>query len=180
MVFYINKVKIKIEYSFLLIIAFALLLQNSVMLCVLLFSSLHELAHLISLVVFKGKPDELCLAFYGIGLKHSSKLSFSKELTFLLSGVAVNFLFAILNIQRDINYSLALINILPVYPLDGGRALKLVLNKLFSLSVSDKVFKTVSVVFSFLLIFGFIYYKNFSLLLIFVYLIIFSFNNSFE
>ena len=177
MVFYISKTEIKLEYSFLLIIAFALLMKNSNILFVVLFSSIHELAHLISLICFNGKAKQITLAFYGIGLKYDYSFGFIEELIFLLSGVFINLIFGVFDINRDINYSLALINVLPIYPLDGGRALKLILNKVFSVNISDRVFRFISICVIISLIAYSISVKNISIILITIYILIFSFNN---
>ena len=180
MVFYINKTKIIIQYSFLLIIAFSLLINNKNILYVVLFSSLHETAHILSLIIFHQTPEEITFAFYGIGLKSDYSLSFFKELVFLLIGALLNLLLAFFGVFREINYSLAIINLLPIYPLDGGRALKLILNKVFSLDFSDRLFRWVSALIILSLIAYSLYNKNYSLILIVIYILIFSFNNSFE
>ena len=180
MTFYINKTRVKIEYSLFLIIAFSLLIGNNNILYILLFSSIHECAHLIALIAFKGKPLEINLAFYGIGLKYRHSFTFNQELIFLFSGAGVNILLFVFNIYRDINFALALINILPLYPLDGGRALKLILNKYFNLSVSDRIFNAVSLFFFIAIIVYSVLRRNISLLLISIYILLFSINNSFE
>jgi stage IV sporulation protein FB len=180
MVFYVNKAKIRIEYSFLLMIAFSVLLKSSNIAFVLLFSSLHEIGHLIALLVFGGRAKEINISFYGIGLKYDYSFSFLKELVLFSAGIIVNLILCLLNINRNINLSLALINMLPLYPLDGGRILKLILNKLFYLNVSDYIFKTVSFIVLALLVIYSIYAKNYSLILIIIYIIIFSLNNTFE
>ena len=177
MVFYINKTKIKLEYSFLLIFAFALLMKSRDILYVLVYSSIHELAHLIALVCFKGRAKQITLAFYGIGLKYDYSFAFAEELIFLLSGVLINLILGVLNCHREINYSLAFINILPLYPLDGGRALKLILNKAFSMNVSDKFFSFITICFITALIIYSVSAKNVSLILIIFYILVFSFNN---
>ena len=180
MVFYVNKAKIRIEYSFLLMIAFSVLLKSSNIAFVLLFSSLHEIGHLIALLIFGGRAKEINISFYGIGLKYDYSFSFLKELVLFSAGIIVNLILCLLNINRNINLSLALINMLPLYPLDGGRILKLILNKLFYLNVSDYIFKTVSFIVLALLVLYSIYAKNYSLILIIIYIIIFSLNNTFE
>jgi len=178
MVFYLCSAKIKIEYSFLLIIAFSILLKNENILLLLLFSSLHELAHLILLLTFKGKVKELNIAFYGIGLKYEYSLTFIEELLFFSAGAVVNLFLFVFSIHPEINGALALINLLPIYPLDGGRIIKLILNRLFLLDISDLLFKAISVITIIILIAYSAYTKNYSLTLISLYIIIFSINNT--
>ena len=178
MVFYVNKTKLRIEYSFLLMIAFAVFMKNSNTIYLLLFSSLHELGHLAFLIAFKGRAKEINVAFYGIGLKYDYSFTFIKELLFLAAGVAINAVFCFIGIQKEINGALAFINILPIYPLDGGRAVKLVLNKAFCLDLSDRIFKLISVITIVLLIAYSFSTNNYSLILITIYIIIFSVNNT--
>ncbi len=168
--FILYGVKIKIQFSFLLIISFSLLTGAKSLIYVLLFASLHEAGHLISLYLLGGKADKITLSFYGIGLTHSSKLGRGREFIFLLSGCFINLIFVFLNIKREINFPLFILNILPVYPLDGGRALMLFTG------INTKPFYIIS--FSFLLgiVLYSVYTKNFSLLLICVYLAVISVN----
>ena len=92
----------------------------------------------------------------------------------------VNIVFAILDLKRNINIALAVINLLPVYPLDGGRLLKLVLSNVFSLNVGDRILYIISaIIVAALLIFS-IMFKNPSLALIAVYVIAYAINNSFD
>lgn len=161
-------------------IAFSILTENENVLYVILFSALHELGHIILLYIIGGKAETITVAYYGIGLKHKSSISDFKQILFLLGGVAVNLLFILLDIKRDINLALFAVNILPLYPLDGGRALKLVLNNIFDINVSDRVFIFISVLIIIFLIAAAIYIKSLSLILIVVYIIIYSMNNSFD
>ena len=103
-------------------------------------------------------------------MKHSSDLKFKDEIVFLLSGVGVNLFFAVINVQRQINLSLFLINILPVFPLDGGRILKLILDRVFDFYISYKVFISISILFFVAMMIYAIYNKNFNIILIGIYL----------
>ena len=163
-----------------LIIAYAMLFKSYDFLFVILFSALHELGHLIALLICKGKPDRLVFAYYGIGLKHSSDFNAFRELIFLSAGIVVNLFFYIFNIKRDINLALLIVNALPIYPLDGGRILKIILNKFFNLTISDMIFKAISVFIIILLIITALYLKSVSLGFITLYVIVYSINNSFN
>lgn len=178
--FYLNNVSIKIEYSLFLMIAFALLLEFDSVLYVILFSSLHEMGHIAVLYLFKGKAKSITISYYGIGLKHNCDFSNSKMILFLLSGVFVNLLFSIFNIQREINTALFFINILPLYPLDGGRAIKIMIDSIFDLKSSILIFRIITCLAVILLIFLAVYLKNLSLILIVLYIIVYSVCNSFD
>ncbi len=178
MKFYINNAQIKIEFSFILIISASLIFENYNLIYVLLFSALHELGHIVLLYILGGKADSVTIAYYGIGLKHSSNLSYGREIIFLLGGITVNLLFALLDIYRNINLSLFIINALPIYPLDGGRVFKLMLCSLFDISLSDKLLTISGIIFITLIIITAVIRGNISLALIAVYLIIYTLNRS--
>ncbi len=166
--FILYGVKIRIKFSFILIISFSLLTGADSLIYVLLFSSLHEAGHIISLYLLGAGAERITLSFYGIGLTHKAKLSRGEELIFLLSGCAVNLVFVLLGIRRDINLPLFILNILPVYPLDGGRALSLLTG------LNIKLFYSVSfTVLAGIIIYS-VYTVNFTLLLISVYLCVFA------
>jgi len=151
-------------------LSFAAFFGAKDLLYVLLFSALHELGHLLMLVLFKGSADSLKFSYYGLALKYESRLSAVKEFFVIFAGPAVNIaLYSIL--RDDINLLLFFVNILPVYPLDGGRMLRL-----FSVRISKAVSSITLIavyILSFYLLFRF---HSFSLILIAVYLTVFSIN----
>lgn len=180
MIFKIGKTVVKIEFPFFIVIALSLVFQKSSVLDVLAFCALHELGHLAALLFCGGTPEKITVSYYGVGLKYDCPLGNAKNFFVLVSGVIVNIVFAILDLKRNINIALAVINLLPVYPLDGGRILKLVLSNVFSLNVGDRILYIISaIIVAALLIFS-IMFKNPSLALIAVYVIAYAINNSFD
>ncbi len=163
-------VEYKIEYSFFIVVLIALLCESKQFLYLILFSSLHELGHIVTLYAFKGKAEKITLSYYGVGLIHSSRLGFIQELVFLLSGIAVNLLMVLINVQPKINLALLLINLLPIYPLDAGRCLKLLCDRIFDFYISYKAYYIVAVICLLALLFYAVYAKSLNALFICLYL----------
>ncbi len=136
MVFTLGQCRCKIEFSFILMLALALVSGIKSILLVMLFASLHEAGHLLLLYAFHGRATALTLAFYGIGLQHRARFTKWQEALFLLGGAAVNGLFVLLNVHREINLPLLLLNALPLYPLDGGRVIALFCSERITRAVS--------------------------------------------
>ena len=166
MVLRIFNCQLKIEFSFVLMLSVALLTDNGTIAALLLFASLHEGGHLLLLLFFGGRPERITLAFYGVGLRHSSLLKRWQEWLFLLGGIAVNAVFVAANIHREVNGPLLLINALPIYPLDMGRALRLY--------VPYRFCRVVSCLFLLGMAVSAVLLKNVSLGLIAVYILAFS------
>lgn len=162
--------RIIIDYSFVLVVSFSALFSAEKILYLLLFSSVHELSHLIALLIVGGKADSIKLSFYGIALNYSCKIPRLREFIVIASGPISNLILFLL-FKDDINLTLFLLNIFPVYPLDGGRILDLFSYRLSA--ISGKIFLVVILLISLYLI---IFYKSFSLFLISVYLIFYSIN----
>lgn len=169
--FYIGKCNVVIGYSFVLMLSIAALFDASQLIFVLLFSVLHEFGHLIALLLLKGYPDVLRFSFYGFALKYSCCLSRAKESIVLLSGPAMNLVLYLI-LKDDYNLILFILNMLPVYPLDGGRVIYL---------FSKKLSKVLSMIFFILIfivsIYLIIFYDSFSLFLICIYLFVFCIND---
>jgi stage IV sporulation protein FB len=99
---------------------------------------LHEAAHLFCLISYDAPPTEIIIGAAGFRMTKSSKLlSYRQEIVTSLAGVVVNFGIAALMFLLYIytgrderllmpvyaNLGLGIINILPIEPLDGGKAL---------------------------------------------------------
>lgn len=159
---------IRIEFSFILVLSFAVLSGADGLLYLLLFSGVHELGHFIALYACGGKADSLTFSFYGLALKYSSQLTRVKEFFVILAGPAINLILYIF-LKDDINLILFAINILPIYPLDGGRILRLFYDRAAAI-----ISRVCLVLITLLSVYLIIEYKSFSLLLIAVYLIIYG------
>ena len=165
-----NKFVFKLDFSFLILLSFAVLYGYKNTVDILLFSAFHEAGHIIALLLFKIKPDLIKISFYGIGLKHKNNLSKAKEFIVLFCGPLVNLIFFLI-LKDNINLILLLINSFPALPLDGGRVIKL---------ITPKYAKAISLFFLIILscfsAYLFIEYHIFSLALISIYLIVFNLN----
>lgn len=162
---------VKVEYSFFLLLSFAVLYGYEYSLRLILFSLIHEAGHLLSLILLGIQPKEITFSFYGIGLKYLQALPKKKEMIVLLCGPIANFiLFLILN--DEINLFLFILNSYPVFPLDGGRIFNIIFPKKSKL-ISD-IFLALLIFASIALI---VYFNAYSLLFISIYLLIFNIGN---
>lgn len=166
--FFIKDFKIRIEFSFIFILCLSLVLGYKNTGLLILFCVLHEAGHLCALLAVGGKPDCLNISFFGIALKYNCNLSMAREAIVITAGPVINLVLYLILID-DINLFLAVLNLLPVFPLDGGRLLNLFIPR-FSKYISI-IFLAGMLIFSIYLL---IFYSVFSLLLVCLYLIIFN------
>lgn len=150
----LHNVELSLTFGFLLLIAINSLGGDNAALGCLLFSAVHELAHLAAMWLNGIEVD--AIRFYGGGIKISSTdisvLSISAQSAIYSAGCAANFIIGVLFFiigLKDIavvNFCLGAFNLLPVEYFDGG--------KLLRLFVSEKgvLLKLVSTVFTVFLI----------------------------
>ena len=136
---------------FLFLLLFLVTNQLEIYALVMIFALIHELAHLVTGMLMGLKPETLrimplgfCIEFktniedYNKKILKSNILSV-KKIIIAIAGPFINLiivLFGILyNIDTNIIYAnllLFLFNMLPIYPLDGGRILKNILKMFFA------------------------------------------------
>ncbi len=176
--------KIYISFFFALTVAVIGIFDKtgSVFLCILS-GILHETGHLAVLLFSREKPEKICITPFGMRIERQTegKLSFSKEAFCAFAGPLVNIiLFLVFYGTRfsEINLAIALLNLLPCEPLDGGKILENLLKSRISFAKAEKITLIVScftvfpvAVLGFIILFQSRY--NFSLLFISFYLIFF-------
>ena len=150
----------------------------------LLSSIVHEVAHILTLLIFSVRIEKISLNVFGFNIKKAKSLSFYKEFFVLFSGCFSNFILILIfiflknKIAVSINGVILILNLLPIHMMDGGQILKLILDKFLSNEKSYKILKNTSIFFSlfllFFILFIIIYFKNVKFIFIFL-LYVFSF-----
>ncbi len=192
--------QIKIDLKiFIFIIIFIITRQIEIYGMLMLFAFLHELGHLFAGILLGFKPQSLKLNALGLSVNfkvntkdYNSKLKNGnilavKKLVIAISGPLVNFLLVFLfflfngkifGIEKNIliysNLLIGLFNLIPIYPLDGGRIVKNILHISSGLEDTYSYMSLISFVsIVFLTVFSsimIIYLKNIAILLIIGYL----------
>ena len=182
---------------FLFIILFCISKQIEIYIIMIIFAFLHEIGHLISGIILGLKPEKIEIVPVGLTVsfrvdieginkkKKNGNMFIIKEIIVAIAGPIVNLLIFIitsLNAEKTylnnlIMYSNLLIfifNLIPIYPLDGGRILKGILHILFGKKVANKICYDVSIIISIIFTavcsIAILYYKNIAILLINIYL----------
>lgn len=151
----------------------------------LLIIFIHESGHYIFSILSNVKINRIVIYPFGgiTECKEELNISIKKELLTLLGGITFQliFLFIVIFLYKNnlilykeyncivkINTLLISFNFLPILPLDGGKLLNLILDKIFSYKLSNEICIIISIIFS--LIF-FITHKTFFSLILFLFLI---------
>lgn len=130
------KDRIRISFGFLLLSAwFAWGCGGEMLAAVLLASAVHELGHFLMLRSFGARIRGLRVEMLGMVMETDmSHLSYLQELAATVAGPGANLLSAIFLAEQEkgfvlagANLALCLFNLLPLSPLDGGRAVELCL-----------------------------------------------------
>lgn len=154
---------------------------------------LHELGHIIAIKLCGGAIDCIRLRVFGarIVLKQYPLLSYKQEMITAAAGPVAGFIIAIaasyaagfFNVDSlytfsGLNLVLSVVNLVPVYPLDGGRIVNNFLLLLFELETAQRISFIISVFFTAIIMLfctAVLKYSGFSLtLIIFTAFIAFS------
>lgn len=148
----------------------------------------HELGHYLVARILKFNVMEIVIYPYG-GITRLDDLinrNTNEELLVASSGVIMEYLFYLVivylykesvireytfNLFRLYNSRIIFFNLLPIYPLDGGRIVNLLLNKIVNYNLSNKLTVFISSISVFGLVFLSIYSFNYSNIIIYMVLI---------
>lgn len=112
---------------------------------------LHETGHILALYLFRCRIMELRIDLLGAVLEAEQRmLSYGREMIAVLAGPAANAVAAVAFSQKGAlafagaNIILCVYNLLPIRPLDGGRALELLLCWSLGPDTGERVVRSVS------------------------------------
>ena len=162
------KINLKI---FIFIVFFYFTKQINIYYTIMIFAILHELGHLVAGMILGLKPTKLTLMPYGLsinfvserdGVKTDTSISIVSVLTPSLSdtkrevivsmaGPMINILIILICLIFEIkseliiysNIVLLLLNLIPIYPLDGGRIFKSILYLKYGIQKAEMYTNTV-------------------------------------
>lgn len=151
-------IKINLQI-FLFIIIFILTNQIEIYACIMLFAFIHELGHMIAGILLKLKPKSLSLMPFGISITFETygykKLIEIKKILIAIAGPLTNLticvITAFLHLDEQVkeliiysNILIAIFNLIPLYPLDGGRILKGIIRLKYKEIEADRMVNNIS------------------------------------
>lgn len=175
---------------FLFIILFLLTKQIELYALIMFFALIHECGHIFAGLILKLKPKKLDIMPLGLAVTFESygykKLVETKKILIALAGPLTNILICVIalfihidpNLKQTIIYSnilVALFNLIPIYPLDGGRILKGLIklkykNNIIADSIVNKISNILAILFTAISSILILYLKNIAILFIIIYL----------
>ena len=164
---------------------------------IILFAVIHEIGHLLAGLALGMKPESIKLMPYGLSISFKlipkdinkkigkGNLLEIKKIIVAMAGPLTNLMIIliILHINIDLfsnliviyaNLLIMIFNLIPIYPLDGGRILKGILHMLDGKEISEKRINNISfitlIILTFISSIGIYYLKNVAIFFIIIFL----------
>lgn len=185
----IGKVRINPVFIVMMIV-FSFFADFLYLFLILVFALLHELSHLCVLKYYNKIVKEIYFRPFGISIiMEDNNLTLNQEIAVAIAGPIFNLLCVVLFIFLNfyfcstimvyiviLNGFMLFLNIMPIYPLDGGRIVYCLLYKFLSFETSGKIIRVIN--FCFLMFLGIVgiyiaYLTSFNLSLIVIFLFLF-------
>ena len=190
---------------FLFLILFYFTKQIDIYIVMIIFAIIHELGHLIFGIILGLRPEKMDLMPTGLAISFKINVDYYnkkigkgnlftiKKILVALAGPFTNLLMVIIFSFLNIDYNLKLMiiysnwlmfffNLLPIYPLDGGRILGGILHLNMGLNKSRDIVNDVSIIVMIILTsvgsIAILYYKNIAIFILIMYLWVLVINES--
>lgn len=175
--------KIKVDLKIFLIIILYISTKNIKVFAIsFIFILLHELGHAITGVILGLKIKKININVFGLSIEFENygKERLNNKIIIDMAGPAINiitFIIAVIFKNEEIAYInilLAIINLLPIYPLDGGRIVKNLLLKSHNykqvVGYTEKISKDTLIIITAISSIVILYIKNVGIFLVILYL----------
>lgn len=180
------KIDLKI---FLFLILFYFTKQIDSYVLIIIFAIIHELGHLLAGILLGMKPKKLELTPYGVSISfklepsdynrkiaNGNKLEL-KKIFVAIAGPLTNLIILLFAKNLNIIYANILLiafNLIPIYPLDGGRILKGILHIFYgkrkAIRYTNNISQVVLIILTFISSIAIFYIKNISIFIIIIFL----------
>ena len=152
---------------FIFLILFYFTKQIEIYAMIMIFAIIHEIGHLLAGLLMGMKPEKIEIMPFGVSIsfkinvkeynkkiKKGNRLEIKKMIV-ALAGPITNFIIILItsNLKIDLiksmliiytNFLIMIFNLLPIYPLDGGRILKIILHIILGKRKSEKYTNIIS------------------------------------
>ena len=181
---------------FLFFILFYFTKQIEIYLMILIFAFIHELGHLFAGLLLGMKPEKIGIMPTGLSISFKPKpkdynsvkkanLFEAKKIMVAIAGPLTNLIIILIteNLKINIflemmiilsNLALILFNLIPIYPMDGGRILKGVLHIIFGENRANNYIHKISffiiILITSIASIGVLYFRNLSIFIAIIYL----------